>query len=147
MRAAVSIAALVTAIVGSSCGDGSSPGRADSLVLPRLPYVGVSCPVANTVRCDRVGVAVWLDGDDPARRVEAWIEGRRLRLVERRAGTFEGFLEPAGLSGGAPDVSAGPDGRWLGVPPVRVRLRVVAHDGDRRSRARTVVVPLHAGWG
>jgi hypothetical protein len=42
------------------------------------PYMGVSCGVANSIACDRIGLTVWLRR--PARAVTAMIAGSAFRL-------------------------------------------------------------------
>jgi hypothetical protein len=115
----------------------------------------VSCHVANSFACDRVGLAVWLR--EPAARVEAAIEGREVSLDdpewsgpahdgERRM--FAGFLQPAGLIDGPLEVTpdAGPM-RWIGREPVSavVELRIV--DADANTTTTKVEVGLSSGWG
>jgi hypothetical protein len=124
-------------------------------LLSRDPYMGVSCRIANSIECDRVGLAVWLR--QPAKRVDASIAGRQLTLDdpewsepaedgERRF--FAGFLQPAGLIDGPLQVTpeAGTD-RWFGREPVSatVELSVVGDDG--RVSTTTVEVGLSPGWG
>lgn len=111
--AAVVIAALVWVTIphghGAPAGSSSPrPPRPDviaaSRVLSKSPYLGVSCPIANSIACDRVGLAVWLKR--PALSVTATIAGAPLALnrygdapvnapVPRRQ--FTGFLRPAGI--------------------------------------------------
>jgi hypothetical protein len=107
----------------------------------RAPEVGVACPVANSTRCDRVGVAVWLRG--PAASVTAWVQGRRVAL---RHGAFTrdswgAYVRHAGVRR-----LVGRD-RWAGDPPrdVTVRVRVVRRDGG--TATVRVRVALRAGWG
>jgi hypothetical protein len=66
--------------------------------------MGVSCPVANSIACDRVGLAVWLKR--PAVTVTATIAGARLPLhtggdladnLGGRGRAFDGYLQPAGI--------------------------------------------------
>ena len=120
------------------------------LLLRRPSYLGVRCPTANSLTCDRAGLAVWLRR--PVRRLTAAIDGRRftLRPPQQRSGFWEGVLHDAGLArpGAALHVvPAGRRGHWegLGAPRVVVRLTATAHDGAR-ERA-DVVVDLRAGYG
>jgi hypothetical protein len=124
--------------------------------LAKAPYMGVSCPVANSISCDRVGLAVWLR--HPADAVTAMIAGRRLSLdyptwapgqARRGARTaFTGFLQPAGLISAlrvTPD--DGPDG-WFGTtfpaPPL-VQLSIRYANG--RVATTELHVELATGWG
>lgn len=118
--------------------------------------MGVACPVANSIACDRVGLAVWLRR--PARAVTATIAGAPVALDwhgdqppasgasgPRRA--FDGYLQPAGIvtrlhvtpeSGGL---------RWFGdgAPSPVVRFRI--DYGHGRVVRTQQPVELAAGWG
>ena len=65
-------------------------------------FMGVRCYEPNSVRCDRVGLAVWLA--KPAESLVAEIEGRSVELVSPgefvpgKGTGWEGYLQPAGLS-------------------------------------------------
>jgi hypothetical protein len=130
-------------VLGACAGSGTAPPH------PRLDvrrvYMGVSCPEANSIRCDRVGLAVWLRGR--VEQLEASIAGRPLAL-HRRGDHFEGFLRPAGLIDGPLRVH--PDGgryRWTGRVPVSGRVRLIARYRGGKAKRRTLSVPLAAGWG
>jgi hypothetical protein len=118
--------------------------------LSRAPEVGVACPRANSIACDRVGLAVWLKR--PADRVTATIDGRPLRLhagrPDGREAWYQGFLQPAGLLDGALKVT--PDrGRlhWQGRHPKDARLRIVIRRASGATDRASLTVPLRAGWG
>jgi hypothetical protein len=120
------------------------------LQLRKPSYLGVRCPVANSLTCDRAGLAVWLRR--PVRRLEATIDGRRfaLRPPQQRDGFWEGVMRNAGfLRPGAAlhVVPAGKRGHWegLGAPRVVVRLTATAPDGA--TERADVVVDLRAGYG
>src|SRR5579875_2414127 len=51
-----------------------TPAVAPSAVFVRAPYLGVRCPLANSIRCDRVGLAIWLRR--PAVRVRGTVAGQ-----------------------------------------------------------------------
>lgn len=119
-------------------------------LLSREPDVGVACPRANSIACDRVGLALWLAV--PARRVTATIDGRALRLHPTRwrnkQAPWIGYLQPAGLLDG--ELRVTPDrGRdhWEGRHPkhARVVVRITRPDGTRAVTRLTVA--LRAGWG
>lgn len=122
--------------------------------------MGVSCPQPSSIRCDRVGLAVWLPR--ASTRVEASIAGRPVRMRRgrdwndarfgkrryRRVAFYEGFLRPAGLLDGPLRVR--PDGgryHWTGRHPVTARVRLTAHYRRGGPARRTLRVPLWAGWG
>jgi hypothetical protein len=133
----------------------SQPTRASAEeLLSRDPYMGVSCPTANSFACDRVGLAVWLR--EPAARVDAAIAGQELELDdpewsgdpedgERRM--FAGFLQPAGMIDGPLEVTPddGPD-RWYGRVPVSASVQLWIVDGGATTTT-TVEVELSPGWG
>jgi hypothetical protein len=151
------IAACLMALGLAGCGGDEARPRADSgpvtrLELERAPYIGVSCPEPNSIRCDTVGLAVWLR--KPARRLEATIEGRALAmrspgdLVGPRGRGWEGYLKPAGLIDGPLTVRP-EEGRWYwtGRSPVHAVVRLTAHyRGGRKARTR-VRVFVSPGWG
>jgi hypothetical protein len=111
--AAVAISALVVVTIphGSGAPAGSSAPRppqpeviAASRALSKSPYLGVSCPIANSIACDRVGLAVWLKR--PAVSVTATLAGAELSLdtgggmannLGPRGRAFVGYLQPAGI--------------------------------------------------
>ena len=127
--------------------------RPAASLLSRQPYLGVACPVPNSIACDRVGLAVWLR--TPARRVSATIGRQRFALDDERwrhdtrGDAHIGYLQPAGLSGDGPlAVRADePPHRLVrgGVVRPLIRLRITLAAG------RTVVTrtraDLHPGWG
>ena len=114
-------------------------------------YLGVSCPQANSIRCDEVGLYVWLRR--PARGVTARLAGQRLPLRKRAApsikpGThWEGFLDNAGLDGGPIAVAANDRGRWFGEPDVWVRVQLTLQLTEHPDLTRTLSTPLRAGYG
>lgn len=119
--------------------------------LRQGPYLGVACPVPNSIACDRVGLAVRLKR--PAVRVTATVNGRSLHLRPGGLGgtgptSWEGYLQPAGLLSGRSKIR--PDrGRyfWEGRHPhdTQVALAIGRADGST-DRAR-LTVPLRPGWG
>lgn len=125
----------------------AQPLRGAALFAQR-PQLGVACRVPNSIRCDRVGFAVWLRR--PADSVRAAIAGRRfpLRRVDAptRVRMYVGYLRPAGLADGPLRVPFTARGRWYGEGGVAARVRVWI-----QARGRTAVttfrVPLRAGWG
>ncbi len=145
-------AAATLALAGGAAG-------AERLRLRHPPYAGVACPFANDIRCDRVGLAVWLTR--PASRLTATINGRPVPMripagIRYAPGTYygargqylQGFLHPAGLLNGALKVrpDAGRYG-WIGKHPRRVRVGLTAFYAGGATTTTTVSVWLHPGWG
>jgi hypothetical protein len=144
-RASMSLAVTVAAAVAAAPAAGAPP------LLPRRPYLGVACPKANSIRCDRVGVAVWLSRR--AVTVVATVDGRRVRLrrawKDRGTRVWTGFLRPAGLLGRGP-LHVTPDrGRffWEGRHPTMARVAVRVRTPGGAVRVRSLRVPLMPGWG
>ena len=112
-------------------------------------------PEANSIACDRIGIAVWLDSE-PTRLV-ARVDGRSVALRDAhiRCGAdrscprlYQAMLPPAGLLEGALKVT--PDEgryRWLGRHPVAGRLTITATCRDGGRAVATRRVPLAPGWG
>jgi hypothetical protein len=119
-------------------------GSGHALRLPRDPYLGLRCYNPKVLRCDRVGLAVWLAR--PARNVTAVVDGHDVVLRTRAGGTgsyrrglfWEGvFADP-----GAQRIA---DAFGSAAGSVTVRLRVVANDGSIDNTNSTV--PLSEGYG
>jgi hypothetical protein len=151
------VAVAVAVAVAQSAGDRSVPAAAPpaTLALPRDPGMGVACPEPNSIACDRIGIAVWLDS--APRRLVARVGGRSvvLRDAHIRCGAdascprlYQAMLQPAGLLDGALKVT--PDEgryRWLGRHPVVGTLTVTATYRDGSRAVATRRVPLARGWG
>lgn len=125
-----------------------------SAVLAQAPYMGVHCPTANSIACDRVGLAIWLKR--PAMAVSATINGRmlamdrvgdRLIALGRPRTEFDGYLQPAGLrtSLGVRPI-AGTD-LWEGDPTPYPVVWLLIDYGRGRQAITHLRVPLSAGWG
>lgn len=125
-------------------------------VLTQPPYLGVSCRQANSIVCDRVGLAVYTLPN--ARAVRATIAGRRMELTDDPAFVgphqrgqprmFVGFLHHAGLRHGplAVQVENGRN-RWTGVHPVHTKLSLTITLADGSRETTTTRVILRSGWG
>jgi hypothetical protein len=124
-------------------------------MLAQEPRLGVACGVPNSIKCDRVGLAVWLRR--PALSVTATVAGEPVELDDPtwsgparngRRMMFAGFLQPAGMLNGPLKVH--PDrGRfwWAGGHPAPARLRIVANYGNGHRTSATTTVLLAGGWG
>lgn len=158
--AAGTIAYLTVNAVGTSrpvhAGGENTFVRPDTVLDPkRPPYMGVACPMANSIACDRVGLAIWLRR--PAVSVTATIAGQPLKLDwmgDRKAGSaigrrkaFDGFLQPAGIDHALGVRPEGGSRLWFGrnqpSPPVRLRI----HYSDGTAVITRLRVPLDTGWG
>jgi len=132
--------------------------------------MGVKCPVANSIACDRVGLAVWLKR--PAMSVTATIAGAPLTLDhrgdlvykgDRPRSAFAGFLQPAGIVArlhvkpALGDVVYKSHGRWRvavrrqmwfgGTESPLVPVRLTIHRPGGRTVITRVKVALGTGWG
>lgn len=109
------------------------------------PYLGVSCPQANSFACDRIGIAVWLSRDDAA--VTVTIVRRVVALERVSVGEYQGFLQPAGLLAGPSRITPDANGqRWMGRHERPLEILIDARAGEQRLRDRRRVL-LHPGWG
>jgi hypothetical protein len=168
-RRRAATATLAVLVLAAAYSSANGPGRRESppsatrlaltpvaTVLAKAPYMGVSCPIANSIACDRVGLAIWLR--HPATSVTATIAGRPLTLDDptwaprhQRHGprtAFTGFLQPAGIvSNLHVNTDSGGD-RWTGIrfpaPPL-VQLRV--HYPSGKTVTTQLHVDLAPGWG
>lgn len=144
--------ALLTAGLMAILGAGAStpPGA----VFAQGPYMGVSCHVANSIACDRVGLSVSLAR--PA-AVTATIDAAPLklddphwsyatRLGRKRLYVYAGFLQPAGITTRLHVVPT-TGTTWLGAdaPDPLVRFRIDYGHGDVINTQAHV--SLNAGWG
>jgi hypothetical protein len=110
------------------------------------PYVGVSCPRANSTGCDRVGFDLMLRRRAVA--VAASVAGHSIHLISpgpvpHNAGAggrdWGGYLDDVGLSRKDSPFRIPANGRargvWAGQPPVYLPVRVVATYPDGRRVA------------
>ena len=152
---ALAAAAVAAVAAGIAAPAAAAPPVPPRTLLARAPSLGVACRVANSIACDRVGLAVWLRR--PARAVTATIAGRPVTLDDRawsapaRRGLrrmFAGFLHPAGLRDGALAVVT-EDGRdrFTGRHPVRATVVLWVRDARGRIARTRLCVELRAGWG
>ena len=127
-------------------------------ILAQPPYMGVACLKANSIACDRVGLAVWTK--DPVDRVAASIGGRSFTLrfegccgpqepSTRPRQQFMGFLHHAGLRGPGPLAVQVENGRnrFTGLHPVTTPVHITVTYADGSRQATTVWLDLAAGWG
>ena len=130
----------------------AAPGR----VFSQAPYMGVACPVANSIACDRVGLAVWLRR--PAVTVSATLAGRPLALnwhgdtppasaPQHVRAAFDGYLQPAGIVSRLHVAPEAGGRRWYGdgAPSPLVRFRIDYGHGTVVLTQEHVM--LAAGWG
>lgn len=171
----VAIVAWLTSIDTGSSGSSTAErgvAVAPSAVLSEKPYMGVSCPVANSIACDRVGLAVSLK--HPAESVTATVAGARLPmnyrgdLLDRGDSPrteFDGFLQPAGIvsrfhvkpvEGNVIYTSHGHvhvvvrRQMWFGDMrhyPAPVSVRLTIHEPGGHTLITHTKVGLATGWG
>jgi hypothetical protein len=124
--------------------------------LGHAPYLGMACPKANSIACDRVGLTVWLKR--AATGVSASVNGRPLRLEAGGTGGrppathWEGFLQPAGMLRGAlkitPDRLLGGDRYyWVGSHFKDAWVTIAIRRPDGSTDEASLPVPLAAGYG
>jgi hypothetical protein len=174
--AAVGIVVGLASMGSGSPSSSSGPARvfavASSAVLSRTPYMGVNCPVANSIACDRVGLAVWLK--HPALSITATIAGAHLTLGyrgdllypdDRPRTAFDGFLQPAGIvsrmhvkpvEGNVVYTTHGHvrlavrHQMWFGDVadyPLPVSVRLTIREPSGRTLITRTDVELATGWG
>jgi len=127
------------------------PTGAPSAVLAEEPYMGVACPIPNSIGCDRVGLSIRLR--TRAYSASATIDGRALTLdnsqwsdppVRGKHEFLGGFLQPAGLKNGPLKITTDSSGYPRSVTAT---VRLVVDYGGGREVQTTTAVGLHAGWG
>jgi hypothetical protein len=116
------------------------------------PGLGVACPVADSIACDRVGLEVWLRR--PAVAISATIAGRRVRfdpqasspLRHGRRTFFDGYLDRAGIETYF-HVKPDADLHWNGshAPSTAVRLRI--DYGNGATVSTQIKAQLTPGFG
>jgi hypothetical protein len=139
--------------------DGSLPATASpGAVFAEPPYLGVACHAANSVACERVGLAVWLRR--PAIAVSAAIgahtfpldlHGEQRGPVGRASTEWAGFLHAASLFSGSLTVYPH-EGFWAGNngrhPEAQTTVRFLVHYADGQEVQVTAPnVSLRAGYG
>lgn len=145
---------------GSATGPGLRVPAGARAVLPaavfsQAPYMGVRCPVPNSIACDRVGLAIWLKR--PAVSAEASIAGatrplnwfgdeHRIPSPGKPRRAFTGYLHPAQI---VSRLHVQPVGRsmWYGDGNPLPLVKVLVDYGHGRLVVTQLRVPLNAGWG
>ena len=137
VRATVAGMAVAAFLLG--CG-----GSVHALRLPRDPYLGLRCHNPKVLRCDRVGLAVWLA--KPAGNVTATVDGHDV-VLRTRAGGRGSYRRGLFWEGIFADLSAQriADASGSASGSVTVRLRVVENAGSIGNANSTV--PLSEGYG
>jgi hypothetical protein len=115
-----------------------------------LPFLGVSCPIPNSIACDRVGIGVHFSR--AATLVVVELAGRLVTLSPPTDpppdDLWLGYLLDASLRHGSLKVHIPRDRRlWLGTPEVWPRVRVTAFFPDGHAASLTGTVLLHPGFG
>jgi hypothetical protein len=128
--------------------------QSPSVVFSQPPYMGVRCPVPNSIACDRIGLAIWLKR--PAYSVRASIDGRPLAMdrfgdqlisAARPRTEFDGYLRPAGIVSNMHVRAVPGTSTWLGDPTPFAAVWLLIDYGHSRYVTTHLQVPLMAGWG
>lgn len=153
MIAARAFAAVGLALALVGCGGSEVTGGGGDLLVAKRLFIGVSCNRGNEIGCDGIAASV----EVPSRPdfVTAVVAGYRIRMERVGGGSdgpfiYQGRLEaPRLLHRGPLAVEPGRNGKWLGRPPVRFPVTILAIDRGRGSYAerRFEDVSLGAGFG
>jgi hypothetical protein len=124
-------------------------GAIQTLGGAATPFLGVSCPVGNSIACDRVGIGVHLRR--AATLVTVQVAGRLVTLsppLDPPDDLWLGYLFDAGLRHGPLKVHipASAD-LWAGSPEVDARVHVTAFFSNGRAATLSAGVLLHPGFG
>ena len=129
------------------CPEAANPIR--PLGAGAAPFLGVSCPIPNSIACDRVGIGVHLKPATTLVVVE--LDGRLVTLsppTDPPDDLWLGYLDAAGLRHGHLDVHISPSAHlWSGIPEVDPQVHVTAFFADGHSASLTMTVLLHPGFG
>ena len=120
------------------------------------PYIGVTCRLANSTRCDSVGIDLVLRREATA--VTARVAGRKLRLRTPGLHTgvagkdWVGYLDRVGLDRRGSPFHVDSYGRsrttWAGYPPVYLPVELeISYPGGGRVTGTLPRVSLSPGWG
>jgi hypothetical protein len=130
------------------------PTRRSPEALPAgaMPYLGVSCPVGNSIACDRVGIGVTLTR--PATLITVQLAGRTVALSppaadSPRCNCWLGYLSRAGLRRRGPlhvPIRAGQT-TWAGEPVVEPFVHLIVYLPDGTVATLSGRDYLHAGFG
>lgn len=142
-------AKLVLIPVGNSLRGCPTRAAPESVAPEVVPYLGVACHVANSIACDRLGVAVGFRV--PAVLVMAEVDGRLVTLdppMDFPDDLWHGYLYRAGLRHGPLAVGIAPGAtRWSGTPEVQPYVTVTVFFEDGTVASRTSRGLLHPGFG
>jgi len=135
--------------IGNTLRDCSVTGAMQTLDAAATPFLGVACPVGNSIACDRIGIGVHLRR--VATLVTVQVAGRLVTLSPPAGPSDDlwlGYLFDAGLRHGPLKVriSAGAH-LWFGSPEVYPPVRVTAFFPDGHAATRSASVLLHPGFG
>ncbi len=105
--------------------------------------VGIACPLANSIRCGRVGIAVWPEG--AVDHLVAQI-GSYVATLHRTGDFYAGYVDAGDLAAPPFAIRASAAGQWLGDPPASVDVRV-SGSADGLPIDVTFRTEIAAGWG
>ncbi|MGH2892697.1 MAG: hypothetical protein ACRDPM_05435 [Solirubrobacteraceae bacterium] len=136
--------------IGNTLRGCPAPSSLQPLSTTATPFLGVSCPVPNSIACDRVGIGVHLSRT--ATLVVARIDGRLVTLSPPTDpppdNLWLGYLDRAGPRHGPLNVQIESNTQqWSGTPEVNAHVRVTAFFPNGRAAALNATVLLHPGFG
>jgi hypothetical protein len=135
--------------IGDTLRDCPAPNPIRPLGVGAVPFLGVSCPVPNSITCNRVGIGVHLN--PAATLVVVALDGRLVTLsppTDPPDDLWLGYLDAAGLRHGPLDVHIPPSAElWSGTPEVHPRVRVTVFFADGHAASLSATVLLHPGFG
>lgn len=124
-------------------------GAMRTLGAGATPFLGVACPVPNSIVCDRVGIGVHLRR--AATLVTVQVAGRLVTLsppTDPPDDLWLGYLFDAGLRHGALKLHIPANAHlWSGSPELYPRVRVTAFFPNGHAATRSATVLLHPGFG
>ena len=135
--------------IGNTLRGCEAKGPMPALGATASPFLGVSCPVPNSIACDRVGIGVHLRR--AATLVTVQVADRLVTLsppLDLPDDLWLGYLFNAGLRSGPLNVGIpGTVHIWSGSPEVDAQVRVTAFFPDGLAATRGDTVQLHPGFG
>lgn len=135
--------------IGNTLRGCSAPGAMQTLAAAATPFLGVACPVGNSIACNRIGIGVHLRR--VATLVTVQVAGRLVTLSPPAGPSDDlwlGYLFDAGLRHGPLKVPISANEHlWSGSPAVYPPVRVTAFFPDGHAATLSTTVSLNPGFG